>query len=217
MKHKQTYFLRGSVALVLFMILGYTVKFYPNNLTLFDSSIQTAVRGNLPQQATTIFRAITFFGNTMTLVFVLLLAVLYLYRIKRWKMEALFLGLNGAVSGLLIVVAKSLYARARPSIEHLVFAQGFSFPSGHSVASMMVYGFVAIIVHQRLASKSLRLLVEGLLALLIVLIGLSRIYLGVHYPTDVLAGFLLGLAFLYISYPFYDQKRFEARFQGKQK
>ena len=147
----------------------------------------------------------------------MLVAVLYLYFVKKWRVEGLFLALSGTVSGLLIVATKGLYARVRPAIEHLVVAQGFSFPSGHSAGSMMIYGFMLIIAHQRLTSKPIRLLVEGFFLALIFLIGLSRIYLGVHYPTDVLAGFLLGFACLQFIYPFYDQKRFEARFQGKQK
>lgn len=217
MKEKQTYFLRGSIALLLFMILGYTVKFYPEHLEVFDSRIQTAIRGNLPQEVTAFFRSLTILGNTTTFVFVLLVAVLYLYFVKKWRVEGLFLALSGTVSGLLIVATKGLYARVRPAIEHLVVAQGFSFPSGHSAGSMMIYGFMLIIAHQRLTSKPIRLLVEGFFLALIFLIGLSRIYLGVHYPTDVLAGFLLGFACLQFIYPFYDQKRFEARFQGKQK
>lgn len=217
MKEKQTYFLRGSIALLLFMILGYTVKFYPEHLEVFDSRIQTAIRGNLPQEVTAFFRSLTILGNTTTFVFVLLVAVFYLYFVKKWRVEGLFLALSGVVSGLLIVATKGLYARVRPAIEHLVVAQGFSFPSGHSAGSMMIYGFMLIIAHQRLTSKPIRLLVEGFFLALIFLIGLSRIYLGVHYPTDVLAGFLLGFACLQFIYPFYDQKRFEARFQGKQK
>lgn len=217
MKEKQTYFLRGSIALLLFMILGYTVKFYPEHLEVFDSRIQTVIRGNLPQEVTVFFRSLTILGNTTTFVFVLLVAVLYLYFVKKWRVEGLFLALSGTVSGLLIVATKGLYARVRPAIEHLVVAQGFSFPSGHSAGSMMIYGFMLIIAHQRLISKPMRLLVEGFFLTLIFLIGLSRIYLGVHYPTDVLAGFLLGFACLQFIYPFYDQKRFEARFQGKQK
>lgn len=217
MKEKQTYFLRGSIALLLFMILGYTVKFYPEHLEVFDSRIQTAIRGNLPQEVTAFFRSLTILGNTTTFVFVLLVAVFYLYFVKKWRVEGLFLALSGTVSGLLIVATKGLYARVRPAIEHLVVAQGFSFPSGHSAGSMMIYGFMLIIAHQRLTSKPIRLLVEGFFLALIFLIGLSRIYLGVHYPTDVLAGFLLGFACLQFIYPFYDQKRFEARFQGKQK
>ena len=217
MKEKQTYFLRGSIALLLFMILGYTVKFYPEHLEVFDSRIQTAIRGNLPQEVTAFFRSLTILGNTTTFVFVLLVAVFYLYFVKKWRIEGLFLSFSGVVSGLLIVATKGLYVRLRPAIEHLVVAQGFSFPSGHSAGSMMIYGFMLIIAHQRLTSKPIRLLVEGFFLALIFLIGLSRIYLGVHYPTDVLAGFLLGFACLQFIYPFYDQKRFEARFQGKQK
>ncbi|MDY4761362.1 phosphatase PAP2 family protein [Streptococcus thoraltensis] len=217
MKNKQTYLFRASIALVLFMILGYTVKFYPENLTVFDESIQTTVRGSLPSSATSFFSTVTVLGNTLTFVFVLVFVVALLYFVKKWKTEGIFLGGTGVTAGLLIVSVKYLYGRQRPSIEHLVSAAGFSFPSGHSMGSMMIYGFMLIIAHQRIKSKGLRVLVETLIVLLIALIGLSRIYVGVHYPTDVLGGFILGFACLNLIFPFYDQKRFEARFQGKQK
>lgn len=80
----------------------------------------------------------------------------------------------------------------------------------------MIYGFMLILAHQRIKSPALRLFVEILLGLLIAVIGVSRIYLGVHYPTDVIGGFLLGFAYLNILFPFYNNKRFQERFQGKQ-
>lgn len=216
MTTKQPYFLRASIALVFFVLLGYTVRFYPDTLVAFDDTIQTTVRGSLPDGLTAFFSAVTVLGNTLTFVGVLVVAVLSLYLVKKWKTEAIYLGLTGAIAGLLIVGSKYLYGRPRPNIEHLLPAHGFSFPSGHSTGSMMIYGFMLILAHQRIKSPALRLFVEILLGLLIAVIGVSRIYLGVHYPTDVVGGFLLGFVCLNILFPFYNHKRFQERFQGKQ-
>ena len=96
-------------------------------------------------------------------------------------------------------------------------ASGYSFPSGHSLGTFMILGAIAIVLAQRLAKKESKIAVYGITGLLIFLVGLSRIYVGVHYPTDVLAGFTLAFGLLNAIYPTYDRIRFEWRFQSKQK
>ena len=87
--------------------------------------------------------------------------------------------------------------RPRPEdIVHLVREGGFSFPSGHSITSMFVYGMLLYLICQHVADRRLRILLSVLAAIPLVLVGPSRIYLGVHYPTDVLAGWCLGFAVL---------------------
>ncbi|MGT2845705.1 phosphatase PAP2 family protein [Streptococcus massiliensis] len=216
MKNKQSYLTKGSFALLLFVILGYVVKFYPENLIGFDASIQTAIRGDLPQLLTTILSALTSVFNPVVLtVWVLLLAAFFLY--KKWKAEALLLVGNLVLAGLVPFVLKPVYQRQRPAIIHLVKENGFSFPSAHSLAATLILASLIIIVQQRLQNKRLRLLLQALLASLIFIILLSRVYLGVHYPTDVLAGLLLGFAIINIEFPFYDKLRFQWRFKSKQK
>lgn len=216
MKNKQSYLTKGSFALLLFVILGYVVKFYPENLIGFDASIQTAIRGDLPQLLTTILSALTsVFNPVVPTVWVLLLAAFFLY--KKWKAEALLLVGNLVLAGLVPFVLKPVYQRQRPAIIHLVKENGFSFPSAHSLAATLILASLIIIVQQRLQNKRLRLLLQALLASLIFIILLSRVYLGVHYPTDVLAGLLLGFAIINIEFPFYDKLRFQWRFKSKQK
>lgn len=81
----------------------------------------------------------------------------------------------------------------------------------------MIAGAVVIIVHQRMKKGIARLVLQAMLILLAVLVAVSRIYIGVHYPTDIIGGWLLAVTLLQMMYPFYDQKRFEWRFQSKQK
>ncbi|MGT2887761.1 phosphatase PAP2 family protein [Streptococcus didelphis] len=215
MINKQNYFMRASFAFLIFVILGYSVKFYPESLAFLDIAVQEAVRGNLPDNLTEFFKFITIFGNVLTQFGVVIL-VAGLFLIKRWRTEALFLITGASVSGLAIVIFKLLYKRTRPEIEHLVHAGGFSFPSGHSLGSMVIYGIILIVIHERVTSKGLRWFLECIFALLILLIGLSRIYLGVHFPTDVLAGFIIGYALLNVFYPYYVERRFKWRFQSRQ-
>lgn len=217
MKNKQLYLTRASFAILAFVMLGYVVRFYPEQLVVFDQPIQSAIRGSLPNFLTSLFKSITLVGNTSTQVILVLAISAFLYFVKKWKVEAGLVALSGVLAGVLIVVLKNIYDRPRPSIEHLVHADGFSFPSGHSLGAFLIFGSLLIVLHQRLEKSWRKTVFEALLVLLIAFIGLSRIYLGVHYPTDVLAGFVMGYGVLNLLYPFYDQKRFEWRFQAKQK
>lgn len=216
MKHKHTHYTYASFALLLFVALGYMVKFYPEALTGFDSNIQTWVRGGLPAGLTRFFKTITMLGNTPVQAIIAIVAVILLY-LRQYKSEAIFVGASGLLASILIVSLKYIYQRPRPSITHLVHAGGYSFPSGHSLGTFMILGAIAIVLTQRLVKKAAKTAVYGITGLLIFLVGLSRIYVGVHYPTDVLAGFTLAFGLLNAIYPTYDRIRFEWRFQSKQK
>ena len=216
MKDKQTYLTKGSFALLLFVILGYVVKFYPEQLIPFDSSIQAAIRGDLPAILTTIFRGITRLIDLPIVISwaILLTAIFYL---KKWKSESLLVAGNLSLAGILIVSLKHLYQRPRPEILHLVEEKGFSFPSGHSLAVTLLIGSLIIIVGQRVKDRTVKLILQFLLGIYLVSVIISRVYLGVHYPSDVLASLCLGLGILFIEFPFYDKLRFQWRFTGKQK
>ena len=216
MKDKQTYLTKGSFALLLFVILGYVVKFYPEKLVTLDSSVQTAIRGDLPETLTLIFRGITRLIDLPIVISwaIILIAIFYL---KKWKTESLLVAGNLGLAGILIVSLKHLYQRPRPDILHLVEEKGFSFPSGHSLAVTLLIGSLIIILGQRVKNTTTKLALQGLLGLYLVSVLVSRVYLGVHYPSDVLASLSLGLGILFIEFPFYDKLRFQWRFTGKQK
>ena len=216
MKDKQTYLTKGSFALLLFVILGYVVKFYPEQLVTLDSSVQTAIRGDLPETLTLIFRGITRLIDLPIVISwaIILIAIFYL---KKWKTESLLVAGNLGLAGILIVSLKHLYQRPRPDILHLVEEKGFSFPSGHSLAVTLLIGSLIIIVGQRVKNRTVKLILQILLGIYLVSVIVSRVYLGVHYPSDVLASLCLGIGILFIEFPFYDKLRFQWRFTGKQK
>ena len=150
---------------------------------------------------------VIFLDNLLTVIFYL----------KKWKSESLLVAGNLSLAGILIVSLKHLYQRPRPEILHLVEEKGFSFPSGHSLAVTLLIGSLIIIVGQRVKSTRLKLPLQSLLGIYLVSVLVSRVYLGVHYPSDVLASLCLGLGILFIEFPFYDKLRFQWRFTGKQK
>ena len=216
MKDKQTFMMKGSFALLLFMIIGYIVKFYPEMLVSFDQPIQTAIRGDLPETLTLLFRAITHLIDIPVIISWVLIVAFIFYR-KQWKMESYLMLGNLTLAGILIVTFKNIYQRPRPEIVHLVEEKGFSFPSGHSLAVTLMVGSLIVILSQRIKNTTWRKVVQIGLGIYLVSVLVSRIYLGVHYPSDVLASLCLGLGILFIEFPFYDKFRFKWRFKGKQK
>lgn len=110
-------------------------------------------------------------------------------------------GIPVSAGALLVTIVnksiKHIIQRPRPEdILHLVNEGGFSFPSGHSITSMFVYGMLLYLIQTHVRNRKLRAALSIIAAIGIVLVGPSRIYLGVHYPTDVLAGWCLGFAAL---------------------
>lgn len=216
MKNKQSHFLKGSFALLLFMILGYVVKFYPENLVGIDQPIQSAIRGDLPAYLTAFFTRVTVLMNTPVVVSWVGVIVLF-FVWKKWYTEAFLLIGSLVTTGLLVVILKHIYLRPRPALQHLVQENGYSFPSGHSLAATLVFGGLIIIVGQRMTSQVGKVLAQIALFLCMVTIVVSRVYVGVHYPTDVTGSMLLGFGLLQMVFPYYDRLRFEWRFKSKQK
>ena len=208
--------MKGSFALLLFVILGYMVKFYPETLVGFDQPIQTAVRGDLPDYLTILFRAITRLIDIPVIITWVVITAFVFYR-NRWKIESFFMLGNLALAGLLIVTFKNIYQRPRPAILHLVEEKGFSFPSGHSLAVTLMVGSLIVILSQRMKNpvleKNRANRASSLPSQCTGIKGLS----GSSLPSDVLASLCVGLGVIVYRISFYDKLRFQWRFKGKQK
>ena len=114
------------------------------------------------------------------------------------KKKGLYIVLNILLCFLLNQSFKLIFARTRPEDINLINEFGYSFPSGHSMVSLAFYGFFIYIIAHLKIKKNKKILYCSLLALFVLLIGISRIYLGVHYASDVLAGYALAMAYLII-------------------
>jgi undecaprenyl-diphosphatase len=137
---------------------------------------------------------ITALGGTAVLLAVSLAAIGYLALQHRYGATVLVI-VASAGGGLLSGALKQVFARTRPDIvPHLVRVEGHSFPSGHSMAAAVIYLTLGALLARFAARRRIRVYIVGISLLLTVLIGITRVYLGVHYPSDVLAGWALGLA-----------------------
>ena len=180
----------SSIFLVLFSkIVWETI--YENNVHHFDSAVIALIRFPAGPKLDAFMMAVTELGSG-TLLTIITISVLLFFTLKKWKREttALLICLVGAA--LLTQLLKELFARARPDMFSLVNESGYSFPSGHSMVSFCVYGFLAYVLSRQFTSIRCRMAAFFAAACVVLIIGVSRVYLGVHYPTDVLAGFVAG-------------------------
>jgi membrane-associated phospholipid phosphatase len=184
-----------SVATFALLAQAYATR---SPLVQVDAHVADTLHANLVPSATTTFAVVTTFGTTPVLALVAGTVAAYLVRRGR-RLDAALLAVTLGGAQLLTWILKAVFERPRPSFEDPVAtASWFSFPSGHALSSIAVYGALAYLFVGGGRSSQTRALVAGL-ALLVALIGFSRLYLGVHYLTDVLAGYSAGLAWLLLA------------------
>ena len=106
--------------------------------------------------------------------------------------------MNIAIIAILNQVLKRILQRPRPTEFRIIEETGYSFPSGHSMVSMAFYGYLIYLIYKYIKNKYVKCISIVLLSILICSIGISRIYLGVHYTSDVLGGFLISVSYLII-------------------
>lgn len=140
---------------------------------------------------TNFMKVITVFGSAYLIV-PCCIVLLFIFKNKKNK---ILMASNLVIITLLNQILKHTFKRLRP-INSIISESGYSFPSGHSMVSMAFYGFLIYLLCK--SNFKYKKIFIGLLIILILLIGISRIYLGVHYPTDVFGGFLLSISYLLI-------------------
>jgi undecaprenyl-diphosphatase len=168
--------------------------------TRTDERLAEWLHGRATDPFTDVFRAITWTGNFLTLLAVTLLAVGVFWR-RRERTDAVFIALAFLGAQVLSTGMKLGFRRDRPFFpDPLATESTFSFPSGHALVSLAVYGSIALVLARRLSTRARRAFLLGMTALLVVAIGFSRLYLGVHFLSDVLAGYAAGVAWLAVLY-----------------
>ncbi len=128
----------------------------------------------------------------------LMMVVLLSFICAKDKKVGIWITINLVISVGLNLLLKNVIQRPRPEGYRLIQEHGYSFPSGHSMVSVAFYGFIAYLVWKKVENKRAKYILCAIFSILPVLIGFSRIYLGVHYASDVLAGFLLSISYLII-------------------
>jgi membrane-associated phospholipid phosphatase len=186
----------ASVAVFALLAQAYATD---DGIVEVDTWLANALHANLVPSATAAFAAVTVLGGTSLLALVAATASAYLLLRGRCR-DAALLVVTLVGAQLVTWLLKEIFERPRPSFDDPVATSGwFSFPSGHASSSIAVYGALAVVLARRLGSPQARAAGITGVVLLVAAIGFSRLYLGVHYLSDVVAGYSAGLAWLLLA------------------
>lgn len=190
--------LAAGLAFSAFVIWGFfalTEEVLEGDSRAFDSAILLWIHRNVPDWLNEPMRLVTALGYYYV-VLPLLAVIVYVFYRRGWRLSAVLLAVSAGGSIVLTTVLKGVFQRARPELFDSGYQASFySFPSGHATVAVGFYGMLTVIMAYRLRGFA-RWAVAVSGALVVLLIGFSRLYLGVHYPTDVLAGYLSALSWL---------------------
>lgn len=178
------------ILFVLFlMFLG--VKFFCLDFFLnIDEFISDFFQNNIVSNGlTSFFKVVTNFGDVLFFVAVILLFLIFV----RKKIYSVYLSICLFIAYLFSVIFKNIFMRERPIFNLIQKPSDYSFPSGHTMCSVAFYGFIIYLIINNIENKYLKCFLSLLCVLCIIIVGISRIYLNVHYFTDVFCGAILGL------------------------
>ena len=184
----------SAISLLLFIIL--TILIFTNVTTKLDDRINSLMLSINNQKLTNIMIVITNIGSAYSLISItLLISLIAIIKNKRLPINTI---INLFSVFIISQILKTIFHRARPLNEFLVTATGYSYPSGHTMVSFAYFMFISYSLSQKIENKLLKIVLNISSFILIFLIGISRIYLGVHFFTDVIAGYLLAISHLMI-------------------
>ncbi|TWT09189.1 phosphatase PAP2 family protein [Planomicrobium sp. CPCC 101079] len=186
----------GVMSFFIWLFAELAEELLENELKSFDGAVISFFRSIENPALDKGYIVITELGSVwfLTTLSVITLSLLWLKAKDKWGILFFIIAVGGGA--LLSVLLKNLYERGRPSINEEIDAIGFSFPSGHSMGSLIFYGFIAYFIVRSRLKKGMKILSLIILGVLVVLIGTSRIYLGAHFPSDVVAGYSAGTIWL---------------------
>jgi undecaprenyl-diphosphatase len=187
--------LASALALALFLWLGFLIR--SGEPTAFDLAGRAGLRSLESPALSAVMWAASVYGAPVRLSPLgLIAAAVFLYR--GWRRGALLVIVTLAGAWVIDTGLKLLFARARPEafFDYYPAPQSYSFPSGHALFSVCFFGGLAVLLTHRLERRPVQVAVWLVAVALILLIGSSRVYLGVHYPTDIVGGYAMGIAWV---------------------
>lgn len=195
------------------IIIGLTLLFVllsilicTNLIKPFDSFMYELITLGMNDIVTIIYKVITFLGSTL---FIVLLCVFFLilFIILKKKNTGLIISSVLIISTIFNNLLKIIFCRTRPDVIKLVHESSYSFPSGHTMASVSMYGILIYILVRSNINKKIKVTLITILSILPILVGLSRVYLGAHYISDIIGGFLVSIILLLIETYIIDKKK----------
>lgn len=180
-------FIIGLISLLAFSFIAFIVS--ANKVVQFDHSVISFVQGFENSALTTVMKLLSFIGDTKSVIVLTILVIIFLYLVLKHRVELILFVVAIIGSAMLNQLLKYSFQRARPDLHRLIEIDSYSFPSGHAMSAFTVYTIISFLLWRHIHSRAGRTILIIFSALMIVGIGLSRIYLGVHYPSDIIAGY----------------------------
>ncbi len=185
-----------GILLICFIIIAFFMV--TGKIHGFDRYIYNIISKFINPITTNIVKIITNLASPIVIVIITLIVSYILGIRKKDKKTAIMFCLNPCIITLLNFGIKNIFERTRPELISIIAESGYSFPSGHTSLSMAFYGYIIYLINKKCSNKKVKITGTIIFSILIFLIGLSRVYLGVHYASDVIAAFVLSLSYLII-------------------
>ena len=179
-----------TALIIIFIIL--TILVINGKTTSFDKTITNFIINTIPENINEIIKIITTLGGSKLLPPIVLITFFTLIYLKKSKYAILII-LNSLLATASYLTLKSIIQRPRPDVFRFINETGYSFPSGHATTNMAFYGIIIYLIWKKVKNKKLKIFLTIILSIWILIMGISRIYFNVHYPTDIIAGFILGI------------------------
>ena len=178
------------IAIIVLLVIFLITKLYLSDYVFsLDKSISDFFQTRLVTDFNTSFmKVITFFGSAIPFIVIVLLALIFIKN----KAYSFYMFINLLWVYIVSIIFKNIIMRERPMLSLIEKPSDFSFPSGHTMCSVAFYGFIVYLLLKNIKSYFLKWLIVFVFSMLVIFIGISRIYLNVHYFTDVIGGFILG-------------------------
>ncbi|MCM3252511.1 phosphatase PAP2 family protein [Priestia aryabhattai] len=200
--------------LCLICFSGMAILISGSKIVAFDHDVISFIQGFESPLLTTIMKFFTFIGSTPAVAMISLFSLFFLYKVLKHRTELILFIAIIIGSPILNGLLKLLFHRARPNLHRLIEIKGYSFPSGHAMSAFAVYGILSFLLWRHIPTRWGRTLLILICSIMILAIGISRIYLGVHYPSDVIGGYFASGCWVAIAiwfYQRYQEKQFEQR------
>ena len=183
--------LKIFIILVIIFIL-WSILVLRGNLRSLDDQVFSLIHHIHYGYLTSFFKVITYLGSAVVLGGIVLFVLIFAHN----KFIGISMGINLFLVSMLNLLLKNIFLIPRPDTITLIEEHGFSYPSGHAMVSLAFYGFAIYLINMKMKASIMKKLIMGLLVLFIILVGFSRIYLGVHHFSDIIGGYIISLAYL---------------------
>jgi len=170
----------------------------------FDQALISFIRGFETPALTSIMKLFTFIGSFPVVLVIFLIVSFIFYRVLKSRTEIFLVAAVIVGTQVINLLLKLLFHRARPDIHLLIDVGGYSFPSGHAMSAFAVYGILTFVFWRHIPKSIGRISLIIGSSMFILFIGMSRIYLGVHYPSDIIGGYFASAAWLTVAIWFFQ-------------